>query len=185
MPVIRFYDGSEEIYEHSISLKEILKYKNSNILQSLVAISINGNFSDLNTLIKEDSFIKFISNKDLDALNIIRYSCIQLLNYSIKTIWPSCKIAESKITSNGFYSDIDIKNRILEKDLISIEKRMKILLNRKYNILNKKVSFNEALNEFERRSEIYKVDLIKRKFFKNDIISLYYHENYVDFEQIC
>ncbi|QFQ32861.1 threonine--tRNA ligase [Buchnera aphidicola (Aphis fabae)] len=182
MPVIRFCDGSKEIYEHSISLIEILKHKYPNIIQSLIAISVNGNFSNLNTVITQDSSIKFISKKDLDALNIIRYSCIQLLNYSVKKIWPLCQIVESKITSNGFYCDIDIKNRILEKDLVLIEKEMKTLLNKKYNILNKKVSFNYALKKFEKQSDTYKIDLIKSNFIENDIISLYYHENYIDFD---
>lgn len=182
MPVIKFYDGSKEIYEHSISLKEILQHKYPNIMQSFIAISINGNFANLNTLITEDSFIQCISKKDLYALNIIRCSCMQLLNYSIKTIWPLCKIADSKVTSDGFYCDIDMEKRILEKDLVLIEKEMKVLLKKKYNILNKKVSFNDALREFKKQSETYKVDLIKSNFLENDVISLYYHENYIDFD---
>lgn len=182
MPVIKFYDGSKEIYEHSISLKEILKHKYPNIIQSFIAISINGNFANLNTLITEDSSIQCISKKDLYALNIIRCSCMQLLNYSIKTIWPLCKIADSKVTSDGFYCDIDMEKRILEKDLVLIEKEMKVLLKKKYNILNKKVSFNDALREFKKQSETYKVDLIKNNFLENDVISLYYHENYIDFD---
>ncbi|QIQ41176.1 MAG: threonine--tRNA ligase [Buchnera aphidicola (Aphis urticata)] len=182
MPVIKFYDGSKEIYEHSISLEEILKYKHPNILKSLIAISANENFLHLNTLIKKDTSIKLISKKDVDALKIIRYSCIQLLSYSIKTIWPLCKIGESKITSDGFYCDVDIESKILEKDLILIEKKMKDLANKKYNIVNKKVSFNEAVKKFEKRLEMYKVDLIKSNFLKSDVISLYYHENYVDFD---
>ncbi|QCI16959.1 threonine--tRNA ligase [Buchnera aphidicola (Aphis helianthi)] len=182
MPVIQFCDGSKEIYKHSISLQEILKCKNININQSLIAISVNGDFANLNTVITEDASISFINKKDLYALNIIRCSCIQLLNYSIKTIWPLCKIVESKITSNGFYCDIDIKNRILEKDLVLIEKKMKTFLHKKYDILNKKVSFNQALKEFEERLETYKINFIKTNFLKNDIISLYYHENYIDFD---
>lgn len=180
MPVIKFCDGSKEIYEHATSLKEILKNKDPNIFPSLIALSVNGNFANLNTLIIKDSRIKFISITDLCALNIIRNSCVQLLNYSIKTIWPLCKIAESKITRDGFYCDVDAEKRILETDLILIEKRMQDLLNKKYNILNKKIPFNKALEEFEKKLEIYKVDFIQSHFLENDIISLYYHEDYID-----
>ncbi|ALD15088.1 threonine--tRNA ligase [Buchnera aphidicola (Aphis glycines)] len=182
MPVIKFCDGSQEIYEHSISLKNLIKNKNPNIFTSLIAISTNENFSNLDTLITKDSFIKFIRKKDVDALKIIRYSCIQLLNYSIKTIWPLCKIAESKITSDGFYSDIDTENKILEKDLILIEQKMKDLLSKKYDIVNKKLSFNKVLKEFTQRSEIYKINLVQSNFLENDIVSLYYHEDYVDLD---
>ncbi len=182
MPIIKFCDGSKEIYEHSISLKEILKHKNLNIDQSLIAISINGVFANLNTLITKDASISLITKKDVYALSIIRYSCIQLLSYSIKTMWPLCRIVESQIVNDGFYCDIDSKESILKKDLVLIENKMKDLVNKKYDILNKKISFSNALKEFEKNEEIYKVDFIKNNFLKNDIISLYYHENYVDLD---
>ncbi|CAL4319522.1 Threonine--tRNA ligase [Buchnera aphidicola (Protaphis terricola)] len=183
MPVIKFCDGSEKIYKHSISLEEVLKQKISpNIIKSIISITINDSFSNLNTLIKNNACISFIKKTDSNALNFIRYSCIQLLNYSIKSIWPLCKIVESNIIKNGFYCDIDLENGILEKDLILIEKKMKYLLKKKYVIFNKKVSFQTALKEFEKRSETYKIDLIKNNFSKEDIISLYYHEDYLDLD---
>ena len=87
----------------------------------LIEQHYNIHFSNFNTLITEDSSIKFIQRKDHEALNIIRYSCIQLLNYAVKKTWPSCKIGESDITKNGFYCDVDFENNLTEKDFFILE----------------------------------------------------------------
>lgn len=182
MPVIRFCDGSQQVYKHSVSLREIIENKKPNIIKSLIAISVNNNFSNLNTLITEDSSISFISKKDCEALNIIRYSCIQLLNYAVKKTWPLCKIGQSNITKNGFYCDIDFENSLIEKDLFVLENNMKNLIKREYLISNQNVSFDQAYKIFKKKLEIYKICLIKKYINKNNQISLYYHENYVDID---
>ncbi|ANZ22358.1 threonine--tRNA ligase [Buchnera aphidicola (Diuraphis noxia)] len=182
MPVVKFCDGSHQVYEHSVSLIDIIKNKNPNIIKSLFAISVNNNFSHLNTLITEDSYIEFINQKHHKAVNLIRYSCIHLLNYAVKNIWPTAKIAESNISKNGFYSDIDLDDKISENDLILLENHMKKLVNKKYDIFNKKVSFTEAIKIFQQRSEKYRILCINKKINFNKNISLYYHENYVDID---
>lgn len=182
MPVIRFVDGSHQVYEHSVLLIDIIKNKQPSIMKSLIAISVNNSFSNLTTLIKEDSTIEFIDNKHDKALNTIRYSCAQLLSYAIKKTWPMSQIAESNISNNGFYCDIDLDNKISEEDLILLEKNMKILIKKEYDIFNKIVSYSEAVKIFEKGFEKYKVSLIKKIIKFNKKISLYYHENYVDID---
>ncbi|QCI23683.1 threonine--tRNA ligase [Buchnera aphidicola (Macrosiphoniella sanborni)] len=182
MPVIRFCDGSQQVYENSVSLIEIIKNKNPNIIKSLIAISVNNQFSNLNAIIKEDSIINFISKKDHQSLNIIRYSCAQLLSYAIKNIWPYAQIAEINILENGFYCDIDLKDTILLKDLVFLEKIMKRFVKKEYDILNKRVSYSKARDIFQKRNEKYKIFFIDKKLNSYENISLYYHENYVDFD---
>ncbi|AAM67686.1 threonine--tRNA ligase [Buchnera aphidicola] len=182
MPVIRFCDGSQQVYKHSVSLREIIENKKPNIIRSLIAISVNNSFSNFNTLITEDSSISFISKKDCEALNIIRYSCIQLLNYAAKKTWPSCKIGESEITKSGFYCDIDFENSITEEDFFILENNMKTLIKREYFISHQNISFDHAYEMFKKKSEIYKIHLIKKYINKKNKISLYYHENYFDID---
>ncbi len=182
MPVIRFCDGSQQVYEHSVPLIKIIKDKKPSIIKSLIAISINSNFSNLNTFVKDDVTIEFINREDDQALNIIRRSCAQLLNYTIKNIWPFSKIAESNITDNGFYCDVDLEKKISEQDLVLLEINMKRLIEKEYNILNKIVSYSHALKIFKKNCEKYKISLIKKKVNDQNKISLYYHEDYVDIE---
>ncbi|QIE01872.1 threonine--tRNA ligase [Buchnera aphidicola] len=182
MPVIRFCDGSQQVYENSIALIEIIKNKYPNIIKSLIAISINNHFANLNFIITQDSIVKFISKQDSQALDIIRYSCAQLLSYAIKNIWPYGKIAEINISKDGFYCDIDLKDQITIKDLLILENQMKLLIKKKYDIVNKFVSHSKAKKIFQAYNETYKIFFINNSVDPNINVSLYYHENYVDFD---
>ncbi|QCI20277.1 threonine--tRNA ligase [Buchnera aphidicola (Brachycaudus cardui)] len=182
MPVIRFCDGSQQVYEHSVPLIEIIKNKKPSIIKSIIAISVNNNFSDLHTVIKKDSTIEFIHRKHHNALNIIRRSCAQLLSYTIKNMWPISKIAESNIFRNGFYCDVDLEKKISIQDLVLLENNMNAFIRKEYDILNKKVSFSEVLKIFEKYSETYKASLINKIVDRKNNISLYYHESYVDLD---
>lgn len=182
MPVIRFFDGSYQVYKDSVPLIDVIKNKGFIKKKSIITIFVNNNFSDLNTLITEDSFIEYIDIEDYKALNVIRYSCAQLLSHAIKKIWPKSKLAESNISKNGFYCDVEIDDKISEKDLVLLENNMKFLAKKEYNIFKKTVNYNTAVEIFQKNLEMYKISLIKRMFTKKDHISLYYHENYVDID---
>ncbi|CAL4319662.1 threonine--tRNA ligase [Buchnera aphidicola] len=182
MPVIRFCDGSQQVYKHSISLREIIERNKSSIIESLIAISVNNNFANLNTLITEDSSISFFTKQDYEALHAIRYSCIQLLSYAAKKTWPSCQVGEGNITKNGFYCDFYFQNSITEKDLLILQNNMQDLIKREYIISNKDISFDQLCKIFKNKSEIYKIRLLKKYINKKNCISLYYHENHIDID---
>ncbi|QNS01858.1 MAG: threonine--tRNA ligase [Buchnera aphidicola (Pentalonia nigronervosa)] len=183
MPVIRFCDGSQQVYKHSIPLIDIIKNKQPNLIKSLISISVNNCFSNLDALVFEDSYIELITNENnSQSLNILRCSCIQLLNYAIKIIWPVSKMVCGHVTSHGFYCDIDLDYKILKKDLFLLEKTMNMLIQKKYNILNKMVTYNYAIDFFNNQKEYYKVFWLNNKKKDHDIISLYHHENYVDLD---
>ncbi|QCI15816.1 threonine--tRNA ligase [Buchnera aphidicola] len=180
MPVIRFCDGSQQVYKNSVRLIEVIKHLQPNITKSIIAITVNSHFSNFNTLITEDSFVEFIKIQDNKALNVIRYSCAQLLSYAVKNIWPLAQISENNITNNGFYCDIDLKNKITEEDFVLLETDMKRLIKKEYNILHQLVSYDQAIEIFQKRCEKYKISLINKKNDPKKNIALYYHENYVD-----
>lgn len=182
MPVIRFCDGSQQVYKHSISLREIIETKKSGIINSLIAISVNDNFANLNTVITEDALISFITKKDHAALNAIRYSCIQLLSYAVKNTWPSCKVGDGQVTKNGFYCDFDFHYSLVEKDLLKLQNNMQNLIKREYIISNTSISFNHAYEIFKNNLELYKIYLLKKHINKKNCVSLYYHERHVDID---
>ncbi|AHG60245.1 threonine--tRNA ligase [Buchnera aphidicola] len=182
MPVIRFCDGSQQVYEYSIPLIEIIENKKPSLKKSLIAISVNNNFSNLHTVITKDSTIEFINRKDHKALNTIRYSCIQLLSYAIKNIWPLAKIAETNRIENGFYCDIDLENKISQPDLVLLENTMNILIQKEYDIVHKVVSCSQAIEIFKKSFEEYKISLINKMIKSQNSVSLYYHENHVDID---
>ncbi|CAL4319523.1 Threonine--tRNA ligase [Buchnera aphidicola (Pemphigus immunis)] len=132
-------------------------------------------------MIKSDSKVIIINNKKRSSLEIIRYSCAQLLAYSIKKMYPISKIANNTISKNGFYCDIDIEVKLTKDDISVLEKNMLNLVKNNFFLMKKIVTWKDAYNLFLSRNEIYKIYDLENIFKNQSMIEIYYNEDYVDF----
>ena len=88
-------------------------------------------------------------------------------------------MAIGPVIEDGFYYDISYKDNFTPDDLLKIEKRMKELVNRDYNVGVEIVSPEKATEVFTDRGEKFKLDNIKN-IPKDEIIKLYKHQEYID-----
>ncbi|AMA64834.1 Threonine--tRNA ligase [Candidatus Arsenophonus lipoptenae] len=180
MPVITFPDGSLRKYQNAVSVKDIIKDINSNLINDCIAGKINGQLIDISDIINNDVKLDFITNKDIDGLKIIRHSCAHLLGHAIKQLWPTTKMVIGPIIENGFYYDIDLAYNLTKEDLNKIEQRMHQLAKKNYDVIKKLVSWQEAKDTFILRGEDYKIQILNENINKDDHLGLYYHEEYID-----
>ncbi|PPI88796.1 threonine--tRNA ligase [Candidatus Pantoea edessiphila] len=180
MPLITFSDTSNRYYDYDINVMDVALSISNDLAKSCIAGRVNGKLVDSFYIIDCDSSLDIITLKDNVSLEIIRKSCIQLLGYAIKMIWPKSKMAINQIINEDFYYDIDVDCSLNDKDLEILEKCMNELINSDYKILNKKVSYQEALDFFLKKGETYKTILLNERMHKEKHINLYIHENYID-----
>lgn len=181
MPVITFSNNFKKKYENIVSINKIVEdVKNINKV-NYVAAFLNNNIVSLNTIVKKDSTLSFIKKDDKFFLKIIRNTCLHLLGYSLKVLWPKIKLCNFFIKNSQFYYDFYKKNPLTKIDLLSINKKMHNLVNRKYNILKKKMSYTDFKNLLISLNENYKIKILKSNFKKNSDITFYVHENHIDF----
>ena len=88
-------------------------------------------------------------------------------------------MAIGPVIHDGFYYDIDLENKLTEEDLREIENRMRELASSEYSVIKKVVSRKEAKKVFKDRKEDYKLKIID-EIPEDEIIALYFHEEYVD-----
>ena len=88
-------------------------------------------------------------------------------------------MAIGPVIEDGFYYDISYKDTFTPVDLEKIEKRIKELINKDYDVDVEVVSPEKATQVFSERGEIFKLDIIKN-IPKDEIIKLYKHEEYID-----
>ena len=81
---------------------------------------------------------------------------------------------------NGFYYDVDIDRPLSQEDLDALEKRMQELQSTNYDVVKKKVSWDEAREVFVQRGESYKVEILDENIARDDRPGLYHHEEYID-----
>lgn len=78
--------------------------------------------------------------------------------------------------NNGFYYDIDLDRSLTQEDIDTLEKRMLELAKTNYDVIKKRVSWQEARDTFESRAEPYKIAILDENIAKDDQPALYHHE---------
>ncbi|GAM71674.1 threonyl-tRNA synthetase [Vibrio sp. JCM 19236] len=167
MPVITLPDGSQRQFDNPVSTLEVAQSIGPGLAKATIAGRVNGERFDACDLIEQDASLEIITNKDeVDGLEIVRHSCAHLLGHAIKQLYPEAKMAIGPTIDNGFYYDIDLEQSLTQEDLEKIEKRMKELAKTKYQVIKKKVSWQEARDTFEARGETYKMEILDENVSK-------------------
>ncbi|CRK85710.1 Threonine--tRNA ligase [Candidatus Providencia siddallii] len=180
MPVVTLIDGSQRRYNDLISIIDVANDISFDLAKYCIAGYIDNCLVDACDLIKHDSKITFITNKNKIGIEIIRHSCSHLLGRAIKQLWPETKMVIGISTDNGFYYDIDSDYLLTQKDLEQLEKHMLKLAKSNYNIIKKQVTLIEAREIFITRKEDYKIEILDQNIEQHKHITLFFHEEYVD-----
>ncbi|MEZ5547905.1 MAG: threonine--tRNA ligase [Pseudomonadales bacterium] len=180
MPVITLPDGSQRVFEQPVSVYEVASNIGPGLAKATLGGAVNGVPVDAHDLIHEDASLTIYTSKDQAGLEIIRHSCAHLLGHAIKQLWPDTKMAIGPVIDNGFYYDIDLERRVTDEDIVLLEERMKKLAQTHYDVIKKKVSWQEAYDTFAERDEPYKLEILERDISKDDSPGLYHHEEYID-----
>ncbi|QCI25890.1 threonine--tRNA ligase [Buchnera aphidicola] len=180
MPVITLLNGKKKIYKNIVSLVKVAEDIKKGFSKIIFGAMINGKIVDIHYFIETDVCIQFLTVKDIQSNILFAYSCLQMLAYSCKKIWKTSKIGIGNVIKNKFYCDIDINRQLNEQDIVMLEEYMNKLINKKYNILFKNLSFFDVKKILTLQNESYKLYYLKKKFLLNQLIPVYLHENYLD-----
>ena len=180
MPIITLPDGSQRQFDNPISVLEVAQSIGAGLAKATIAGRVNGERRDACDLIDQDATLEIITAKDEDGLEIIRHSCAHLLGHAIKQLFPDVKMAIGPTIENGFYYDVDLDRSLTQEDLDAIEKRMLELAKTNYDVVKKRVSWQEARDTFEQRGEPYKMAILDENIERTATPALYHHQEYID-----
>jgi threonyl-tRNA synthetase len=176
--IIRFPDGNEKNYESGLSLFEIAQAISPSLKKRCIVAELNGRIVDMNTVVSEDSEVKFITDKDPKALEVLRHSTAHLLAEAVKSMYPHAHFGVGPVIEDGFYYDIDLGDDVLsEHDLVKIEKQMKKMTGQNSPINRSVLSKADALEKFS--DDPYKVELIN-ELPEGEEISIYAQSHFTD-----
>ena len=179
MPVITLPDGSQRSFEQPVSIMQVAESIGAGLAKATVAGRVNGRLLDACDLISEDSELQIITPKDQEGLEIIRHSCAHLIGHAIKQLYPETKMVIGPVIEDGFYYDVFSERPFTPEDLEAIDKRMRELIARDYDVIKKLTPRAEVIKTFEQRGEEYKLRLIEDMPDETEM-GLYYHQEYVD-----
>jgi threonyl-tRNA synthetase len=179
MPVIRLPDGSERCIEQPVTVAELAADIGPGLARAAIAGKVNGRLVDTSFAIDQDSDVAIVTEKDPEALEIIRHSSAHLLAHAVKQLFPEVQVTIGPVIENGFYYDFSFSRPFTPEDLARIEKRMAELAKRDLPVRREVWDRSEAINFFKGMGEHYKAQIIEA-IPDGEAVSLYRQGDFID-----
>lgn len=172
-------DGSARLYDKKTTGKEIALSISPGLLKASLAVEVDGVLRDLSYEIKHDANIRLITNRDPEALEIIRHDTAHILAQAVQSLFPKTQVTIGPAIENGFYYDFARDKAFTPDDLEKIEKKMQEIIDSDIAIIRKVVTRKEAIDYFKSLGEDYKVELIE-SIPVGDEVTLYSQGDFTD-----
>ena len=114
-----------------------------------------------------------------DPLQVLRHSAAHLLAAAVVELYSDAKYGIGPAVQDGFYYDFAFSNPVSESDLGAIESRMRRIVNEDRPFVHETLSRAEAIEEFRKRGQDYKLELIADKV-EGDEVSVYRTGDFLD-----
>ena len=153
-------DGSVRTYERPVTGDELAHEISLSLAKAAVAIRIDGEMKDLATPIDHDAEVAIVTNKDPDALELIRHDAAHVMAEAVQELFPGTQVTIGPAIENGFYYDFARDEPFTPEDLPKIEQRMREIVERDEPITREVWDRSEAIRYFESIGEHYKAEII-------------------------
>jgi threonyl-tRNA synthetase len=179
VPVVRLPDGSERKFDQPVTVMEVATSIGSGLARAAIAGKINGKLADTSDLIKDDSDLSIVTERDAEGLEIIRHSSAHLLAHAVKELFPGVQVTIGPVIENGFYYDFSYKRPFTLDDLQAIEIRMSEISKSGLKVERKVLERSEAIKFFKGQNEHYKAQIIEA-IPGDEEVSLYSQGSFTD-----
>lgn len=179
MVAIMLPDGSKREFENPVTVREVAESIGSGLAKAAIVGKVNDKLVDLSYPIEEDASVQIITNKDPEALEVVRHSTAHLMAHAVKELFPDAQVTIGPAIENGFYYDFSYKRPFTPEDLEKIEARMHKIAKRALPIERFTLDRKAAAALFHGMHEDYKVEIID-SIPEGETLSLYRQGDFVD-----
>ncbi len=179
MPIITLPDGSQRSFSSAVTVAELAANIGTGLAKAALAGRVDGQLVDTSYRITSDAQVAIITERDPDALEIIRHSTAHLLAQAVKQLFPQAQVTIGPVIEDGFFYDFSFERSFTPDDLLAIEQRMVELAKADHVVSRRVMPRDEAVDFFKNLGEQYKAEIIA-SIPSNESISLYAQGDWVD-----
>jgi threonyl-tRNA synthetase len=136
---------------------------------------------DLSTPLKENVSLQLLTEKDPDALPVVRHSAAHVLATAVLELFPETKLGHGPATETGFFYDFYRPTPFTPDDLKAIEAKMAEVVARDEKFVREWEPREQGLAHFRAENDFMKVHFVERFTHDGEAISLYRNGAFVDF----
>ncbi len=179
MPIISLPDGSHREFDNPVTVAEVAASIGSGLAKAAIAAKIDDRLIDTSSIIDKDVSLAIITDRDPEALEIIRHSCAHLMAQAVKALFPTAQVTIGPVIDNGFYYDFAYEKSFTPEDLVKIEAKMAKLAAENLTVTRSLMPRDEATEFFRAQNEEYKAQIIESIPSDQDL-SLYKQGEFID-----
>ena len=177
---LTFPDGNAREYDAGITAAAVAESISKSLAKKAISATVNGEHWDLQWPINENATIALHTMQDDEQANeLVRHDLAHIMARAVQEIWPDTKVTIGPVIKNGWYYDFDRKESFTPEDLITIEKKMKEIVNKRDAVRTEVWERDVAIKYYEDRGEPYKVELIEG-IPGDEPLRMYWHGEWQD-----
>ena len=136
---------------------------------------------DLTTPLTADTKLELVTEKDPEALKVVRHSAAHVMATAVLELFPETKLGHGPSTDSGFFYDFYREKPFTPEDLEKIEAKMAEVVARNEPFLHEFVPRDKSLEAFEKDGDFKKTHFVTKFTAVGDDVSFYRNGKFVDF----
>jgi len=170
-------DGSEKRVPAGSTGADLAKAIGPGLAKAALAVRVNGIVWDLTRPLPDGAKVTVLTDKDPQALEVLRHSSAHVLATAVRQLFPQAKIGFGPPIEDGFYYDFEVERPFAPEDLEAIEKKMVDVVKADYPFVREEVDRAEAKRRF--KDDPLKLERIE-DLGPDEVISIYTDGPFVD-----
>jgi len=171
-------DGATRTVPAGTLPADVVRSIGERLLQAAVAVSVDGEIQDLMTPLRKGGAFRVLTERDAEALAVLRHSAAHVLATAVRRLRPDAKIGFGPAIEDGFYYDFEVAQPFTPEDLERFEAEMRKVVAEKYPFVREEVGMDEARKRFV--DDPLKLERLDDFTDPNEIISTYTDGPFVD-----
>src|ERR671914_2774673 len=148
MLTLQLPDGSEREVPAGTPAADVVRSIGERLARDAVAVQVNGEVQDLATPLRTGGPFRVLTERDPEALAVLRHSAAHVLATAVRRLRPDAKIGFGPAIEDGFYYDFDVREPFTPQDLEAFEAEMRRVAQEKFPFVREEVSADEARRRF-------------------------------------
>jgi threonyl-tRNA synthetase len=141
-------DGSEKRLPAGATGADLAQLIGPGLAKAAVAVRVDGQVWDLARRLPDGIRVAILTDRDPQALEVLRHSCAHVLATAVRQLFPHAKIGFGPPIEDGFYYDFEVPTPFTPEDLRRIEQKMAEVVEADYPFVREEVSREEAKRRF-------------------------------------
>jgi len=110
-------DGSVREVARGATSRQVVQSIGPGLAKAAIAARVDGQIRDLDRPLDTDAGFAILTDKDPDALEVLRHSAAHVLATAVREVFPGAGIGFGPPIEDGFYYDFDVPRPFTPEDL--------------------------------------------------------------------